>query len=237
MNSIEKDNSSSKIIIFDFDETLVHSKDMFNNVNRRAMEKMGFAHTEDIVKNLFAWVKKKYIGWGKNLEEQITIYDNEYSNLVTELSNQEEFLSQVYFYDGMIEVIKMLAKTDYKLAIASSRDLYSILAILQRNKLNTYFSTVKATEGGKNFKDKPDPQIINHISDELNAKSENVVMIGDTSSDIKMGKSAGMKTIGIGYGEYTSVEKIKEYSPDAVVESVKDIKNIPFMVANVLKSR
>ncbi len=234
MNSTEK---VSKIVIFDFDETLVHSKGMFDNVNRRALDILGLPYTEDVVKNLYVQVKEKDLGWGKSLEEQKRFFENEFNDLIVDLCNQEEFLKQVRFYDGMRRVIRELAKTNIKLAVASSRDVYSIMSILKREEMLSYFDIVEATEGGKIFKDKPDPEIVKYIAENVGASLENSVMIGDTSGDVKMGKSAGMKTIGIGYGRYTSAKRMKEYRPDGIIQSAYDIKEIPGMVKSLIRGR
>ena len=234
MNSTEKE---AKIVIFDFDETLVRSKGMFDNVNRRALDILRFPYTEEIVKNLFMQVREKDLGWGMSLEEQKRFFETEFNDLIVKLCNEDEFLKQVKFYDGMRKVIRELAKTNIKLAVASSRDVYSIMSILKREEMLSYFDIIEATEGGKIFKDKPDPEIVKYIAENVGASLENSVMIGDTSGDVLMGKSAGMKTIGIGYGKYTSAKKMKEYSPDDIVEYTYDIKNIPGMVKSLIRGR
>lgn len=234
MNSTEKE---AKIVIFDFDETLVHSKGMFDNVNRRALDILGLPYTEEVVKNLFMSVREKDLGWGMNLEKQKRFFETEFNDLIVKLCNEDEFLKQVKFYDGMRKVIRELAKTNIKLAVASSRDVYSIMSILKREEMLSYFDIVEATEGGKIFKDKPDPEIVKYIAENVGASLENSIMIGDTSGDVKMGKAAGMKTIGIGYGKYTSAKKMKEYSPDYIVKSAYDINKIPEVVKGLIRGR
>lgn len=234
MNSTEKE---AKIVIFDFDETLVRSKGMFDNVNRRALDILKLPYTEEIVKNLFMQVREKNLGWGKSLEEQQRFFETEFNDLIVKLCNKDEFLKQVKFYDGMRQVIRELAKTNIKLAVASSRDVYSIMSILKREEMLSYFDIIEATEGGKIFKDKPDPEIVKYIAENVGASLENSIMIGDTFGDVQMGKNAGMKTIGIGYGRYTSAKKMKEYNPDDIVKYTYDIKNIPGMVKSLIRGR
>ncbi|MBD5404979.1 HAD-IA family hydrolase [bacterium] len=227
----------TKLVVFDFDETLVHSKEMFDNVNRRAMETLNLPHTEDIVKNAFNILQTEYVGWGKNFEDQVHIFKTRFNDTVVKLCNQDEFVNQVRFYNGMRNVIKQLAKTDVALAIASSRDLHSILKFLRKEKMLSYFEMIQATEGGKKFRDKPDTQIVNYISQEIGIPSTKAIMIGDTKGDIKMGRDMGMKTIGIGYGRYSSLDEMKNNAPNAIVSSTKEIKNIPAIVNFLLNER
>lgn len=234
MNAIEKE---SKMVVFDFDETLVHSKKMFTRLNKRAMDMMGFSYTKEIAENLYAMVRNTYIGWGKDLEEQKKIFFTQFSDLVTSLCNKELFLKQMQFYNGMREVIKELAKMDINLAVASSRDVYSIIKFLAKERIISYFNMIEATDGGRRFKDKPDTEILKFISKKLETPLKNAVMIGDTKGDVQMGKNAGMKTIGIGYGEYVSAEKMKSYQPDEIIEFENDIKKIPEIVNSLLNER
>lgn len=227
----------TKLVVFDFDETLVHSKEMFDNVNRRAMEKLNLPHTEKIVKNAFNILQTEYVGWGSNLEDQIHIFKTRFNDTIVQLCNQDEFINQVRFYDDMREVIKQLAKTDIALAIASSRDLYSIIKFLRKESMLSYFEMIEATEGGKKFRDKPDTHIVNYISQEIGIPSTKAIMIGDTKGDIKMGRDMGMKTIGIGYGKYSSLDEMKQNIPNAIIASTKEIKNIPEIVNLLLNER
>ena len=132
----------TKLAIFDFDETLVHSKDVFRQVNIAAMKHLGLKTSDEIVNSIFSIYDKEYIGWGKNLQEQADIYRNKFSPLVSKLSADPKYYRQMKLFDGMREVIKELSKTDIALAIASSRDLLSILRFLKEEELKDEFSMI-----------------------------------------------------------------------------------------------
>ncbi|MBR1544683.1 MAG: HAD family hydrolase [Alphaproteobacteria bacterium] len=255
MNSIEKDKmlkekfngvfvsefgktapEKTKLVVFDFDETLVQSKDVFHNINTEAMKRLNLNSDNDLASNIFVKFDKEYVGWGKDLEEQKQIYYSQYQPMITKVSNEEEFINQMKFYDGMKEVIKILAKTDIALAIASSRDLTSILKFLRKEGVKHCFEMIEATEGGLNYPDKPHPQIVNYISQELGIDLKNSVMIGDSPCDIRMGKNAGMKTIGIGYGKFSTREKLEKENPDRIVESSEPMSLI-FNIQSLLDSK
>lgn len=225
----------SRLAVFDFDETLVKSQEMFYILMEDAMKRLNLPHSEYILKNVFANWDKEYFGWGKDLEEQKQIYVKKYQPLVTKLSNEMQYIKQMYFYDNMKSVIKSLAKTDIALAIASSRDLTSILTFMKMHGMRDYFSIIEATEGGKNFDDKPNTAIVNYIAQEVGIPLDRSVMIGDSPCDIQMGKDAGMKTIAVGYNkEKSKVDFLAGMKPDAMIDKEEYITILPFAITLLL---
>ncbi len=233
----KKDVEKTKLVVFDFDGTLVSSSTMFYNVMKEAMIMLKLPVSDYIIKNIFPKFDKEYFGWGKDLEEQKNIYVTKFQPLITKLSNQEEYIKQMYLFNNIKETIKILAKTDIALAIASSRDLNSILTFLKRQELKHYFSMIEATEGGINFMDKPNTSIVNYISQEVGISLENSVMIGDSSADILMGKNAGMKTIAVGYDDKRKINDLQNLKPDAIVKKQEHIPMIPFIVNDLLSEQ
>ena len=54
---------------------------------------------------------------------------------------------------------------------------------------------------------------------ETGVDAENAIMIGDTSYDMAMGKAAGMKTIGVGWGYHGAAQ----LDADTVVQSANEL--------------
>ena len=55
----------------------------------------------------------------------------------------------------------------------------------------------------------------------------NDVFVGDTGKDVELGKSLGCLTVAVANG-FVSKERLREYSPDIVVEKVTDIAACAF---------
>ena len=232
----QKPVKKDSLVVFDFDETLVESRHIFYKVNKKAMELLNLPHDEVLPSNIFQVFDKKYLGWGKNLEEQIDIYKNKYSVLIDQLMRQKEYVKATKFFSGMIDVIRQLSKTNVALAVASSRDLESIINVLKYNGVINDFAIVEATYGGRKFNDKPDTHIVDYISTELGIPLNRSVMIGDSPCDVIMGKDAGMKTIAIGYGRYNKVDSLEELQPNALLRSSKQINEIPSIIKGLINS-
>ncbi len=235
LNNYSSRIEKNKLVVFDFDETLVKSKHVFDMINKYTLDLFNLYYNDEILKKFFFTYDKEYFGWGKNLEEQKNIYLNKVAPFITSLSNDTQYIKQVEFYNGMKQVITELARTDIALAIASSRDLGSILSFLKYEGVRNCFDIVEATEGGKNFDDKPSTHIIDYISTELGISTENSVMVGDTPMDIEMAKNAGMKTVAIGFGRISKIDELKKYKPDVLLSKEKEISQLPVIFSNLLK--
>lgn len=241
MNSIEKNlanrtvDSNSKTVVFDFDETLVFSKKMWRQLNKYVMSKLGLPYNSFVLDNMFKLYDKEYIGWGKDLKEQVKIYNNDFVRLVDKNTKNPDFYKLMSFFDNMKEVIKTLFNTNFTIAIATSRDLGSVLEFLAYEDMLKYFDAIRSTEGGFLFKDKPDPYILKVISHDLGISLDNAVMIGDSVVDIEMGKNAGIKTIGAAYSRCTSKPSIAKCKPDYILKTEKDILGLPSVIQKLLK--
>ena len=229
--------AKNKLAVFDFDETLVKSKHVFNKINKVVLDFYGLPYDDNIVSNFFMLYDKKYLGWGRNLKEQKKIYTENVQPLVTKLFNEPKYFKQMEFFTGMKNVILELAKTDIALAIASSRDLNSIMQFLKYEGVEGCFDIIEATDGGLQFKDKPDTQIVEYISQELGIKLSNAVMIGDSLGDMVMAKNAGMKSIGAAFSKYVSIFHLQCNNPDVIISEKSDITKLPSIISDLLSEK
>ena len=72
---------------------------------------------------------------------------------------------------------------------------------------------------------KPHPMPLLHAAEKLGVKPEDAVMIGDSKSDVKAARAAGFKIICMTYG-YNHGEDIRNYHPDAVIDSMTELNNL-----------
>ena len=72
---------------------------------------------------------------------------------------------------------------------------------------------------------KPHPMPLLHAAEKLGVKPQDAVMIGDSKSDVKAARAAGFKIICMTYG-YNHGEDIRNYSPDAVIDSMTELNNL-----------
>jgi len=69
---------------------------------------------------------------------------------------------------------------------------------------------------------KPDPLNIIHVCNSLNVSPEHTVMVGDTIGDLKMGRDAGVTTVGVlsGVGSYQTLGPLCDFLFNNVSESL-----------------
>jgi phosphoglycolate phosphatase len=74
-------------------------------------------------------------------------------------------------------------------------------------------------------KKKPDPMPLLHASAHLGVLPEHSMMLGDSKSDVKAARAAGFSIICMSYG-YNHGEDIRNYEPDAVIDSMTELSNL-----------
>jgi len=96
-------------------------------------------------------------------------------------------------YPETLDVLKKLKK-EYKLALISNTDQFSVEPVLEKFKLNEYFDEIALSyELGML---KTNPKMFKHVLSKLKLKKEDVIMVGDSmETDIKGANNAGIKPI------------------------------------------
>ncbi len=72
---------------------------------------------------------------------------------------------------------------------------------------------------------KPHPLPLLHAAETLGVKPEDSLMLGDSKSDVKAARAAGFQIICMTYG-YNHGEDIRNYAPDAVIDSMAELSNL-----------
>jgi phosphoglycolate phosphatase len=125
--------------------------------------------------------------------------------------------------DGITEALEKLKNHGFKLAIASTYAHKRTVESLETLRIASLFDAVVGPEDVVNGK--PSPDMILELLKETNCRAEETVMVGDSTSDMKMGKNAIVKAcIGVltGITRRQDLEKLA----DAVIDSVAQLEVI-----------
>ncbi len=126
-------------------------------------------------------------------------------------------------YPGVKEALDFLKSTDVKIGCVTNKAAQFTLPIIRDLGIADYFELVVC--GDTLAKKKPDPLPLLHSAEKLGVKPENSLMLGDSMSDVKAARAAGFDIICMSYG-YNHGEDIRDSKPDAVVDSMDEIRNL-----------
>ncbi|MCW9013057.1 MAG: phosphoglycolate phosphatase [Gammaproteobacteria bacterium] len=126
-------------------------------------------------------------------------------------------------YPGVKEALEFLKSTDVKIGCVTNKAAQFTLPILKDLGIADYFEIVIC--GDTLEKKKPDPMPLLYAAEKLGVKPEQSLMLGDSMSDVKAARAAGFDIVCMSYG-YNHGEDIRDYNPDAVVDSMDEVKTV-----------
>ena len=96
----------------------------------------------------------------------------------------------------------------YKKSIITNTPKDCTIQILKKFDIEKYFNFILTSSDVKNAK--PSPEIVFKSCEKLGVKPEEVVLVGDTDSDVKSGRAAGCKVIGINVKADYTIKNLSE---------------------------
>lgn len=204
---------------FDLDGTLVKSAKTIYNTTIHTLNQLSIQY------NLPEVEFNKMIGQHfhdifKNFE--IVVPDFEYFIKIYK-ENYFDFINDSELYDGVAETLSYLHNNNIKVSLLTTKAQDQAEKIITHFSLDKYFDLIMGRRDGIPHKPSPEPLLM--ICNELNLKTSETIMIGDTELDILCGKNAGSKTCAVTFG-YREVEILKSYNPDYLINSFSEINFI-----------
>ncbi len=126
-------------------------------------------------------------------------------------------------YPGVEEGLDYLQAQGYKLGCVTNKAEAFTHPLLKDLGIFDRFDIV--ISGDTLAKKKPDPLPLLHGAEHFGVAPENAMMLGDSMSDVKAARAAGFQIICMSYG-YNHGEDIRDYNPDAVIDSMAELKDI-----------
>ena len=102
-------------------------------------------------------------------------------------------------FEGAVELLEELKSRRIPAAIATGKSRVGLDRALESIGWRHYFKTSRCADEGI---PKPDPWMLNEVCRELGHLTGNTVMIGDTSHDLLMAKTAGAWSVAVTYGAH-----------------------------------
>lgn len=191
--------SRIKALCFDVDGTLSDTDDVYAGKVLSFLPRFLFKAPENAARRFVMWAEapgNALLG----LADRFGL-DDEMFAVVHWLSlHLKHSAKKFQLVPGVDELLKQLHGR-YPMAVVSARDERSTMAFLEKFDLVKYFDVIVTGLSAPHTKPYPDPVLL--AAKRMNVAPEDCVMIGDTTVDIRAGKSAGAQTVGVlcGFGE------------------------------------
>lgn len=123
---------------------------------------------------------------------------------------------------GIREMLEDLS-CQYPLAVVSARDERTTRMFLDKAELTQFFQCIATAQTCPHTKPYPDP--ILWAARKMNVPPEACLVVGDTTVDIRAGKTAGTQTVGVlcGFGER---EELVRNGADSILETTADLLKV-----------
>jgi phosphoglycolate phosphatase len=195
-----------RLVAFDLDGTLIDSADSIVTGVLACWDACGFpAPEKENIRRIIglpweASICELLPGAGKTEFDQIKAYHLDVASGKRPRPPRKERL-----FPGIKNVLNQVEEAGYLLSIITSRSSGRLQELLEANGIGRRFATLKTTDDGPG---KPNPFLMDQTLLELGVDKENAVMIGDTTFDMIMARSAGTAAIGVTWGVHESDELI-----------------------------
>lgn len=123
-------------------------------------------------------------------------------------------------YDGVFEGLRYLAGLDLHLACVTNKPEPFTSRLIAAMGLDSFFELVVA--GDTTARKKPDPMPLHYAADHFALRSDQCLMVGDSSNDVKAARAAGFTIVCVPYG-YNHGVSIRDSNPDLVVETIEEL--------------
>ena len=214
---------NEKLLLFDYDGTLVDSAQMIIDGTIEAFNRCGLATPKpEVIK----------AGIGQKLHVAFKRYiPLEHKGLINEVIRHyrqwyvEKDLEGTQFeplFKNVKPVLKTLYQHGWKLGIATNKSLRGLSRGLSHHEIEKFFSIIMTAD---DFTPKPDKAMAIHALRTLKVKNSEAFMIGDTVYDITMGKNAKIKTVGVTWG-YNTKEELLHANADHIIHEPNELVEI-----------
>jgi phosphoglycolate phosphatase len=126
-------------------------------------------------------------------------------------------------YPGVREGIDYLKSAGYALGCVTNKAARFSEPLLK--DLGIYEAFGILISGDTLARKKPDPMPLLHAAGHFRVEPGNALMVGDSVSDVKAARAAGFQIVCMSYG-YNHGTDIREADPDAVIDSLAELKGL-----------
>ena len=188
-----------KAILFDLDGVLIDSFDFLWITFNETLEKFG---KRRVSKREY---KKKF--WGHDLKSNFGKFGLGEDAIKYRKAQYKSHIKEIRVFPEARKILESLSKK-IKLGLITNSRSDVVHKILEYFNLKNYFDVIFT--GDDVDKEKPDPEMIIKACKSLGLDPSEVIVVGDTRSDVLAGKSAGCTVVGLNVESDFKIKRLPE---------------------------
>lgn len=207
-----------KNLIFDFDGTIVDSKECSIVATQKSFKERGL---EEPTVNLIEYYMGIPIEKSFSLMSSVDLDDHQLEALIKTFRQNYKEVESSYLklYKHMTEQLQSLSK-DKQLFVVSSKKTDVLIRNLEILDIDHLFTEVIGSDKVNHYK--PSPDGINYILNKYQLENEETIYIGDAIFDMQMANSAKVASFAVTWGTH-SIEELKSENPTYIIHEVTEL--------------
>lgn len=207
-----------KNLIFDFDGTIVDSKECSIVATQKSFKERGL---EEPTVNLIEYYMGIPIEKSFSLMSSVDLDDHQLEALIKTFRQNYKEVESSYLklYKHMTEQLQSLSK-DKQLFVVSSKKTDVLIRNLEILDIDHLFTEVIGSDKVNHYK--PSPDGINYILNKYQLENEETFYIGDAIFDMQMANSAKVASCAVTWGTH-SIEELKSENPTYIIHEVTEL--------------
>lgn len=214
-----------RLALFDMDGTLVDSQGHITQSMARAFEHEGLVPPDNaavraiIGLSLPMAVARLAPGLEPAaLERVVAVYKDTYVGL-----RSADGAASSPLFPGALDCLERLGGDPaVMLGVATGKSRRGLSHVLEMHGLNGRFDTLQVAD---DHPSKPHPAMVLQALAETGVASRDVVMIGDTTYDMEMGRAAGVRCLGVAWG-YHAPSALRSAGAEVMAQGFDDVPGL-----------
>ena len=211
-----------KLLIFDFDGTMADTRDKIVGVLQHVMADQGLVVADEkTCASVIGFHLKQcfQMMYPQLADAEVDACVEAYRCYF--VAHEQELVPDLFPH--VREMLEFFRQKGIRMAIASSRTSKSLIGFVAAVGLSDYLPTVV---GGEDVEHpKPAPDAVVKILTTTRIRPDEAMVVGDMPLDILMGRAAGVRTVGVTYGNSTP-EQLRAAGADVLIDNFAELANL-----------